>query len=66
MDGHRSVEVIRETKDTVRVLSGIVVRFGCGSDTDSNRAMPTARETSKTQTLGNKGQNKGTFMLRFM
>ena len=31
------------------------MRCGCDSDTDSNRAMPTARETSKTQTLRNKG-----------
>ena len=32
-----------------------IVRCGCNSDTDSNRAMPTARETSKTQTLRNTG-----------
>ena len=32
-----------------------IVRFGCDSDTDANRAMPTAHETSKTQTLRNKG-----------
>ena len=38
-------------------LSGIacIVRFGCDLDTDSNRATPTAREISKTQTLRNKG-----------
>ena len=29
-------------------------RFGCDLDSDSNRAMRTARETSKTQTLRNK------------
>ena len=33
----------------------LYVRFGCNSDTDSNRAMPTARETSKAQTLRNTG-----------
>ena len=33
----------------------VIVRCGCDSDTDSNRAMPTARETSKTQTLRNTG-----------
>ena len=32
-----------------------IVRFGCDSDTDLNRAMPMARETSKTQTLRNTG-----------
>ena len=29
--------------------------FGCNADTDANRAMRTARETSKRQTLRNKG-----------
>ena len=32
-----------------------IVPFGCDSDADSNRAMRTARETSKTQTLRKKG-----------
>ena len=31
------------------------MRCDCDSDTDSNRATPTARETSKTQTLRNTG-----------
>ena len=44
----------------VVILWTMVVAFyraisNFGSDLDSNRAMPTARETSKTQTLRNKG-----------
>ena len=39
----------------VRQAAHLSVRCGCDSDTDSNRAMPTARKTSKTQTLRNTG-----------
>ena len=38
-----------------RTARHCIVRCGCGSDADSNRAMPTARETSKTQRLRNAG-----------
>ena len=36
-----------------------IVRFGCDLDTDSNRAMRAARETSNTKTLRNKSSPCG-------
>ena len=56
-------DYFRQFPAYMNLVALYLVRFGCASDTDSNRAMPTARETSKTQTLRNTGPCLSPFLL---